>query len=266
MTPREIGKILKEAREKKGLTLNKIWNTTRMQGRIIEALEAGAAENILSRIYVVLFLKKYAAFLGLDARALAENYKAFHRAPEERVLERGPAEKKPSPAINIDLRKWALLAVSCLLLFMSVYFILFLGVRLKSFYRARKTVARAAPKPKTVPRTKIAKKTVFSKKAQKIFPIAKGKPINLSLRARAEVWMKAWKDGKVVFEGTLGKNKTKSWSAVDNLKIWAGRAEALDFTINGTIIGKVGKGNVKNIEISKSGLRVKKKWLIGRAK
>jgi len=64
--PKEIGEILKAARQKKGLTIDEAYNKTRIQPKIIRALEAGQIGEVLDKIYVLLFLKKYALFLGLD--------------------------------------------------------------------------------------------------------------------------------------------------------------------------------------------------------
>jgi hypothetical protein len=259
MNPREIGKVLKETREKKGFNLETIWNATRIQGRIIEALEEGTADNILGRIYVLLFLKKYSAFLDLNTEDLVRNYKSFYDAPEELVLTIDKGKKKPF-AININIKKWAMPVVSALSLLLALYLTFLLGVKLTSFYRTR----RAMSPQKTS--KKAAAAVNISNAAQKIFPIPKDKTIDLTLKSTGEVWVRVWKDDKVAFEGTLARDKEKKWSAGDNIRLWAGRAEALDFTVNGTRVGRVARGNVKRIELSRSGLKVRKKWLLGAKK
>lgn len=262
MTPREIGKILKEAREKQALTLSKIWSATRVQSRIVEALEGGTAEDILGRVYALLFLKKYAAFLGLDSASLVEDYKASRSAPEKQILD---INKKPTPAQAIDTRKWTSLAALAVALFVSVYLFFLLVSGLKSFYRNARKARLQQTSAKALQR-ETAKKMQLDKSAQKIFPIPKDKPIKLTLKGTDLVWVKIWGDGKVVFEGTLAKGATKSLSAKNKLMLWAGRAEALEVTINEIYVGKIGKGNIKNIEISRDGLKAKKKWLIGAKK
>lgn len=249
---REIGKILKDARLKKGLTPEKIWNSTRIQGKIVEALEEGVADDVLAKVYALLFLKKYASLLGLDAAGLVKSYKAFHADAEEKI----PDAPKKSHAINInvDFRKWAKPAILLLAFFISLLLVIFLSVKVRSFFRARKAASPAVTEPKIEANLNI--------KAKSIFPISGQKDITLLLESKDEVWMKVWKDNKVSFEGTLGKNKKKVISSGSVIRLWVGRAEALDFTVNDAPIGKIGRGNIKQIEISKEGIKVEKKWLI----
>ena len=73
--------------------------------------------------------------------------------------------------------------------------------------------------------------------------------------------MKVKKGNKVAFVGVLKKNKEKTWSTDDSIELWVGRAEVLDFTINGKPIGKIGKGRIRRIRISRNGLKAGSKWL-----
>ncbi|MCQ9206734.1 MAG: DUF4115 domain-containing protein [Omnitrophica bacterium] len=266
-SPREIGKILKEARQRKGVTLENIWNATRIQGKIVEALEEGRADDVLSRVYVTLFLKKYAAFLDLNSRDLVENYKAFYTAPEDQILDIIETKSEEGSAgINIDFRKWVKPALSVALVLLSLFFVTFLGGKAKSFYRARKSVSSRVAKKKVKTKKLPPQPAPFNKQAQKIFPIPKQDKINLALSSVLDVWIKVSVDGKSEFEGTLTKGKKKTFSAANDIKLWAGRAEALNVAINKTSIGKIGKGNVKNITISRQGLKIGRKWLLGAQK
>ena len=84
---KEIGKILREARQKKGLSVDKVYKQTHIQPNVIEAIEEGRIDEALDRVYALLFLKKYALFLGLDAGSLAAGYKTLHADKEELVLD-----------------------------------------------------------------------------------------------------------------------------------------------------------------------------------
>jgi transcriptional regulator with XRE-family HTH domain len=246
-SPKEIGELLKETRRKKNLTIDEAYNKTRIQPNIIEALEKGEGNEILGSIYTVLFLKKYASFLGLDGARLVEGHKDFYPDKEEVAL----VIEGPPKAINIDLQKWIVPAIYAGLGLIVIFFILFLGFKIKSSRRAR--IARTE-----------TENSLRATSAKPIpFPvIPKKKPIVLVLKANDAVWMKVKKDGKRAFEGTLSKGKEKKWSAGDKIELWVGRAEALDFTINRTPVGIVGKGNVKDIQISRRGLKIKNKWLL----
>lgn len=62
-----IGRLLKEAREEKRLTISEVAVETRIRQVYIKALEDGALDQLPGEIYKVGFLKTYSGFLGLDS-------------------------------------------------------------------------------------------------------------------------------------------------------------------------------------------------------
>ncbi|GEM_PF-1422233 len=62
----EIGKMLREAREKQGISLAEVERATRIRVRYIAALEAGNGASIPGEVYLKGFLRNYAVFLGFD--------------------------------------------------------------------------------------------------------------------------------------------------------------------------------------------------------
>ena len=249
----EIGKTLKDARQKKGITLEKIWNSTRIQSRIVEALETGTADNILSRVYVLLFLKKYAKLLDLDGAKLVEDYKSFYSVPEEPVLVLDKEEPRES---NIDIKKWITVTASALGVILTVFLVLTVAIKVKSWFGARRRSSAS------LVASRATRESALPDSAARIFPIAKDRSIRLRLKSADNVWMKAWEDGRVSFEGTLEKNRTKNFTANKSIRLWAGRTEVVTFIINGVDIGAIGRGNNKNINVSREGLKIGKKWLI----
>ena len=247
MNPKEIGRKLKDAREKRGLSIEGVYKATRMQPSVIAAIEEGKAEERLDRIYLLLFVKKYAFFLGLDGESLAASCKSFYARRE--LTREAPSEKAPPVKVS-EAEKWLTPAAFGALAFICIFFILLFGIKLKFTRKIQKPITSS----RRAPRAQAAVK-------ESAFPIAQGEAIELSLRSTDRVWMKVKKDGKVIFEGTLNKNKQKNFYADDKIELWAGRAEALEITVNGKALGVIGKGNIKNILISRRGLKVGKKWL-----
>ena len=70
----ELGHILREARETKGLTLREVQDKTRISSRFLEALEVGDFDRLPTQTHVRGFLRNYARFLGLDPDPLLERY------------------------------------------------------------------------------------------------------------------------------------------------------------------------------------------------
>ncbi len=60
-----MGQLLRETREKKGLTLDEASNALFIRKRVIGAIEAGDWDNLPHPVYVKGYVKHYAVFLGV---------------------------------------------------------------------------------------------------------------------------------------------------------------------------------------------------------
>jgi|WetSurMetagenome_2_1015567.scaffolds.fasta_scaffold00849_2 cytoskeletal protein RodZ len=70
-----VAEKLRAAREEKKISLPEAARKTSIRSDYLEALENGDYKNIPAGVYEKTFLKKYAAFLGLNAAHLAEKYR-----------------------------------------------------------------------------------------------------------------------------------------------------------------------------------------------
>lgn len=85
----EIGKTLREARTRQGLSIHDAEDATKIRTRYLQALEQDDFETIPGSAFVMGFLRTYADYLGLDADTLVEEYRrqydprflADHRIP-----------------------------------------------------------------------------------------------------------------------------------------------------------------------------------------
>ena len=101
----EIGNILRETRERLGLTLDEIERTTRIRVARLEALERGDLDSMPSEAQARGFLRNYADALGLDPEELLARYDesrgrkpsrprpdVFTRAPQPKGAGRSASE------------------------------------------------------------------------------------------------------------------------------------------------------------------------------
>lgn len=93
----DVGKILKEARMDKGLTLDDLQQTTKIQKRYLIAIEEENFGALPGNFYVKAFIKQYAETVGLDAEPLLE-------IVSEKLGENKP-EQQQQPASRTQLRE-----------------------------------------------------------------------------------------------------------------------------------------------------------------
>lgn len=90
----EIGHILREARENKGLTLEEVQASTRINIRYLAALESGNFDALPTPVHVRGFLRNYARYLGLDQQPLLDRY-LLVQGQDARVAARAEQEISP---------------------------------------------------------------------------------------------------------------------------------------------------------------------------
>jgi len=70
----ELGQLLREAREKKGLSLAEVEEKTKIRQAQIEALEEENFEELPAGIYRKGLLRNYALYLGLNLKEVMTSY------------------------------------------------------------------------------------------------------------------------------------------------------------------------------------------------
>jgi len=96
-----VGKLLREARERKKISLRDVEKQMKVREQFIQALEEDKWYAFTSRIYVTGILKNYSRFLGLDERKIL----AFFRREYERSEELKFKEKISTSYLSSDSKK-----------------------------------------------------------------------------------------------------------------------------------------------------------------
>ncbi|NMB24308.1 MAG: helix-turn-helix domain-containing protein [Firmicutes bacterium] len=71
----EVGRMLEEARLRKGITLDKVEQDLKIRKHYLIAMEAGRWEDLPGSVYAIGFLRNYGDYLGLSGEDLVEEYK-----------------------------------------------------------------------------------------------------------------------------------------------------------------------------------------------
>ena len=276
-----IGQILKEAREKKPFTIDQVQKQTRIHITVLKALEEGRCDEILTPTYVRSFLKKYAEYLGLDSRSVLGEYAKMNPAkPAQNVAVKSAIE--PARPIDLSITFPVIKAAAIGIIIIAIIAVA-AGGMINAFKALGKARASSKVKPAATvirPAAATAKKKAAAKPAaQKDIPtksdspakpaaplaqqsaapavISKSTPIKLILRVNRQTMIKLRVDGNLIFERVLSPGTVESFTANDRINIYTAKAEAIELFLNGRSLGSPGKGIMKNIEITRSGLKIK---------
>lgn len=84
----EIGPFLEEARERQGLSLKEVEQSTKIRCRYLEGLESENPSELPGKSYIQGFLRSYAEFLDLDVEELSQRFKRHSRERRQRRTRR----------------------------------------------------------------------------------------------------------------------------------------------------------------------------------
>ena len=112
-TKRDIAELLKTQRENLGLSIDEIFERTRIAPGFLQAFEDGNFD-VLPRAYARLFLKTYARELGLDAQDILTRF--------EKIIATQPAPPpvQASPKHRLNFRLSSLLLIACVLIMAAI--------------------------------------------------------------------------------------------------------------------------------------------------
>ena len=112
-TKRDIAELLKTQRESLGLSIDEIFERTRIAPGFLQAFEDGNFD-VLPRAYARLFLKTYARELGLDAQDILTRF--------EKIIATQPAPPpvQASSKHRLNFRLSSLLLIACVLIMAAI--------------------------------------------------------------------------------------------------------------------------------------------------
>lgn len=283
----DIGEKLRQAREKKSLTIDQARKQTRIHSKVLLALEDGKCDDMLNPTYVKSFLRKYSGYLGLDSKEILNEYIALHPEYSAQAIRKLPGAKDHDDYSILDKKTRSRPGKGGLLRFISivssaaiVIAVLFLAVFLwkKSAVFINKHKSMKAAQPANYKKPREAARPSKQKKGPKIInlklkevsrteikkpraaspgPIPKNMPFNLGLKVKSPVLITLKKDGSTIFKGVMPKDSFESYRANEVINIYVAKAEAIELILNGRSLDIPAKGIIRDLEITRKGVRIK---------
>jgi cytoskeletal protein RodZ len=261
-----IGSQFKKTRQKKQLSINDVYQKTRIYPDIISAIEDDDFQRISNPIYVKSFLKEYARFLALDAEGILKEY-ADRLSTQEPAREEAPVKQvrpdRPKSVIRIDRDKITRKIVPLFIGFIIIILVLLsfrvLGIARYRFlsWRANRAKQVKVEKPAKAIKEMPAVQAPAAKPQvkQDSVSIPNSEKLNMSITIADDVWAEVKRDGDIIFKGILKKGTVRNWQANESFEIWTGNASVMELSLNGRSLGTIGRGVKRGIIVDRQGIR-----------
>jgi cytoskeleton protein RodZ len=256
-TAGDFGSKLREARERRGITLRHIAGVTKISVAALEALERNDISRLPGGIFSRAFVRSYASQVGLDPEEAVQAFIA--EFPHDSVTAGHPrsAPIEDNEALESDRRTAStflrLIVLSIPLAGVVVYF----GTsgRLASHAPAEASSASAPAPPPASPPAVVAGPsagTVAGAPATASVPAASGPTpsastpgvptrLTIVLSVTRPCWLSATVDGEKRIERLLQAGDARTVEVTREMSLTAGDAAAVKMTINGAEARSLGK-------------------------
>ena len=119
---KKVGQFLKEAREKKNISLESAERATKIRRKILAKLEASDWDNLPSPTFVKGLLKNYGQFLGLDTRNLLAFFRGEYDEPKTQKATAVALAKRPKLRFTPQIVTTGIITLAFLLAAGYLYF------------------------------------------------------------------------------------------------------------------------------------------------
>jgi len=229
-----VGTRLREAREKRGVSLRQVAATTRISVMSLEALERSDFTRLPGGIFTRAFVRAYAQEVGLDPDRTIQDFVAEL-----------PAEAVPATARTIAFedgeklesdRKAVTTAVRLILISLSI-------VVLLVFYATHRRIPASAPQEvqpavelpsaaAAVPAVQPGADSTPSPTAGSVIA-APTSGLTMDIAPRGECWVSVTVDGEPVFSGLMKAGDKRQVAARDEISLNVGDAGVFRYSLNG---------------------------------
>lgn len=256
-----IGQMLREARERLGLTLDEVERATRIRAHHLTALEQGQAEALPSPVHARGFLKNYAEFLGLDVDAILLRYAEAVQARRPRPRPEAAPMTRPRPAVRVTSRRPRWLSSDLFVaaaVSLTVLVVVLWGLnRVLAALGERSAAARAAQQveaptatPEPTPSATLelleaspdapgAAAAATATPTAALLPIG-GSAVDLRLEAQQSTWVLVLVDGREGFRGRMIPGQTLEFMGQASVEVQTGNGAGLRAVFNGQDQGLLG--------------------------
>jgi cytoskeleton protein RodZ len=258
----EIGRTLKDRRERLGLTLEEVERSTRIRTNRLQALEAGEFDSLPSEVQVRGFLRNYADYLGLMPDEILNKYAALRGEvrrksglglrrgktdPERYALERGSRRRS---IMELLISGFIVVAVAAVFIWGAGSIVASLNspkptAVSQALIQASETTEIPTETSSPVPQLSLEGVAVTALAESGttptptlILPVLDS--VRIELTAVSETWVRLSVDGEEVFQGRMETGDQLNYTGEEKIELLTGNAGGLRVVFNGQDQGPLG--------------------------
>ena len=234
----ELGQLLRDTREKKGLSIAQVEEDTRIRQAQIEALEQDDDGKFASGIQRKGLLRNYAQYLGLDLNQIA----ALHNAGEARTDPMPVVTAGFEPPKGMAITSW--LFIDVFLGILIVASAVLVGSALYKRWQPTSAVSSSTPTYRANLASPVLQFTPTNTPLPTRTPtsIPSGR-LQVDVQIIARTWLEVSVDGEPAFRGLIEAGTNWSWFAENSIAMHVGNAGGVLVTLNGQDLGPLGEEN-----------------------
>ncbi|HWR29103.1 MAG TPA: RodZ domain-containing protein [Negativicutes bacterium] len=237
-----IGNLLYTERRKKGLEIVDAEQATGIRGVYLNALEQGKYEVLPGEVYVKGFIRNYGNYLGLDGTHLVHLYsESLAPVTTEATVITAPGTTKIDSMKQSSFGKKTISTVAVVLILIISAWGLYAWQKSQSSKAPETSQDISASKQKTAAPSVVPPVTYPAVGTASTGLPTKSRPVVLIARYNDRCWTSVIADGKTLYEGIPKPNETLTWEADQQIVVNFGNAAAVELTLNGQPVGKIGE-------------------------
>lgn len=278
----DLGQLLRKARTEKKISLEQLEETTKIRKRYLEAIEEGNYKVLPGNFYVRAFIKSYAEAVGMDPNEVLRMYQNVIPTPEPEHIE--PIRSKRTNRNTEKIGKYAstIMMISFVVLILGIiYYYLNMNYTGKAndanssnepkrvtdkgepaptvtgdaygvSLNEKKADPTPTPTPTPPPAPTAEVKLVKSQGGTDYYSVSNVDKLNIEMKVTGDAcWVQVDSLGQkreTLESGTYTNGKTQAWEMPNSAFLIFGRSNAVELTVNGTVVSVGDTPNAKRIQ------------------
>jgi cytoskeletal protein RodZ len=226
-----IGQELKRERELRGITLEEIADSTKINIRFLRALEEDRLDMLPEQFFIRGIIRTYAKYLGLDEQSTLNTYLEDLQTQEKQET----SDVEENPELNEEAESFPKQKKISLLFALMVLVVIILFVVILFVFRNEES-----PPPNTTKRESVTQNTQKTQEKPIVTPpvvqedpIIMQEELNIEIAVQEETWMEIFADQEMVDSGTKVPGERLQFKATQEFLIHLGNAGGITYTLNG---------------------------------